>query len=102
MKTFPKLTWGLLALSLTATQPLFAQDGRGGGDDGRDGRDENPQWEQLAEVTPGPGPGTQGPPLSDEELDLTCGAGGWLGTWLEDANGNPIDGTYEYYCLDEE
>ena len=44
---------------------------------------------------------TAGDPISEDEMELTCGAGGWLETWLEDANGNPIPGTYEYYCLDE-
>ncbi len=43
---------------------------------------------------------TSGDPISTEELELTCGEGGWLETWLEDADGNPIPGTYEYYCLD--
>jgi hypothetical protein len=43
---------------------------------------------------------TAGGPISEEELQLTCGAGGWLETWLEDENGNPIPGTYEYYCID--
>jgi hypothetical protein len=43
---------------------------------------------------------TAGGPISEEELELTCGDAGWIETWLEDANGNPIEGTYEYACLD--
>lgn len=43
---------------------------------------------------------TTGGPISEEELELTCGAGGWVETWLEDSDGNVIPGTYEYFCMD--
>jgi hypothetical protein len=35
----------------------------------------------------------------DLETDLICG-GEWFITWDEDANGNPIIGTYQFYCGD--
>jgi hypothetical protein len=87
---------------------------RGGqdrGDEGRErdrGDDGDDRSDRGSHATPVSGVrrvGTQntttaGSPISREELELTCGAGGWLETWLEDENGTPIPGTYEYDCID--
>lgn len=94
MKTIYKVSCGLLLLAMTA-QMAAAQDARGGGRDSEDDGGFN-----VERVTMQGGPETQGPQLSDEELDLTCGDLDWMGTWLEDEHGNPIPGTYEYWCVE--
>ena len=127
MKPFQILTWALVGMSITVAQPAFAQDrsansgesreetresDRGERGDDRRGRDEDGSRgdaEPSSAVEQGAVPvrrvgtrntTTSGDPISTEELELTCGEGGWLETWLEDGDGNPIPGTYEYYCLD--
>lgn len=98
-------TWAILAVSVAVAFPAVAQDPSGRGDAGSDsadrGNDDGGSDEIIDMLIAQNDPGTQGPPMSDEELDLTCGAGGWMGTWLEDEYGNPIAGTYEYWCLEE-
>ncbi len=124
MKPTKLLTLGLLAASIVTTQPGLAQDrgasapdrseaaqDRGEPERGTDETREDerpgtntrpvPNTTQVAELRVGTrNTTTAGGPISQEELELTCGAGGWLETWLEDGDGNPIPGTYEYYCLD--
>jgi len=125
MNPFNIFTLGLLGLSITIAQPVTAQE-RGAtgadrgeatgqrGDDSAGRGSSGGRYDEdsvSSETSPAPsGPTdivkrssmntTTGGPISEEELDLTCGAGGWLETWLEDANGNPIPGTYEYFCLE--
>ncbi|MBF9052232.1 hypothetical protein GTA62_07545 [Roseobacter sp. HKCCD9010] len=125
MKLSQILTWAIVGLSITVAQPALAQDrGESTRDESResareqqveenrsrqDEDDSRSDAEQLGAVGQGAVPirrvgrrntTTSGDPISTEELELTCGAGGWLETWLEDGDGNPIPGTYEYYCLD--
>ena len=107
MKMNFKATGAILALVLAAGQPVLAQDvgGRGGVD-----RDEYSTCFarlQARETVPAElvrlsqqSPETTTGPITHDELDLICGGMEWLETWLEDANGNPIDGTYEYYCVE--
>jgi hypothetical protein len=48
---------------------------------------------------PGQGGTQQSQQDIDRETDLTCG-GEWFITWDEDANGDPIIGTYKFHCGD--
>jgi hypothetical protein len=48
---------------------------------------------------PGQGGTQQSQQDIDRETDLTCG-GEWFITWDEDANGDPIIGTYQFHCGD--
>ncbi|MDG4648931.1 hypothetical protein P6F26_10790 [Roseibacterium sp. SDUM158017] len=129
MQAIRMMTWGLLGLSIAMAQPALAQErgaatheqsggDRGGaevrgGDDeeGRAGRGDD-RGSSASQATPSVpmadtrrvgtrNTTTAGGPITDEELELTCGDGGWIETWLEDANGNVIPGTYEYYCMDD-
>jgi hypothetical protein len=43
------------------------------------------------------GGGTPQAGPDDDEMDATCG-GDWFITWDEDANGNPIMGTFHLHC----
>ena len=40
-----------------------------------------------------------GGPVTELELDLTCGDDAWIVIWEEDADGNPIPGTHDYDCV---
>lgn len=53
------------------------------------------QQSQTGTIDWGQGSGHAG--LTGDELDLICGPD-WIITWLEDENGNMIEGTAELYC----
>jgi len=85
-------------MSAASDQYTSGPDDPGDRDRGHDG-----EHDRVADLVQRDGTGTAGPQIPNNELELICGGPGtWMSSWIEDDNGDPIPGTFDYECLSDD